>query len=217
MKKLKDIHPESAHNLATLLSYGFELSEKEKMEIQKKPVKWITKMLNPPDPGVFSSMVLFVVDWCRDNEAQLLRKLIPGDTRIFPLDTNTANSENGRPADGHYLVVFDLGNNDLIKIHASVNEDFDFMVIKDIEYFDSSDRDKVIHEANRQKFKTSLRKAINNTDYGDVPLSDEEIIEALNAVIAEFPSIESRMHAQRISRAVEEDSPPSAAIRRGMV
>ena len=216
MKKLEDLNPESVHNLAILLSYGLELSEKEKMEIQKKPTKWITNMLNSPDLGVFSSMVLFIVDWCRDNEAQLLRKLIPGDTRIFPLDTNIATSEDGRPVDGHYLVVFGLWNEDLIKIHASVNEDFDFMTIKSIEYFDSSDRDKVMHEANMQKFKTSLRKAINNTDYGDVPLSDEEIIEALNAVIAEFPSLESRMHAQRIARAVNEDSPPSAVIRRGM-
>ena len=62
MKKLEDLHPESARRLATLLSYNIGLSEKELRQVRNEPKEWLSKMLYGEEEEALSSLALGIAD-----------------------------------------------------------------------------------------------------------------------------------------------------------
>lgn len=215
-KKLQDLHPESARKLAELLSYGIFLEEKDKSQIKRSPGKWIDGRLNAPQPEVFSSLLLFNPYQCHDKESHFLRESLSGDACVFRMDVGFPDLKYGRPANGQFYVVCDLGNDDLIRIRASVYGEPEVIIIRKVEFFSAQDRHRVLHETNKERLMYRLDRAIRNTDQHDAPLNDDDIIDALNSVLAKHPSIESKLQAKIIGEVIEEADRP-AVIRRGMV
>ena len=213
MKKLEDLHPESARRLATLLSYNIGLSEKELRQVRNEPKEWLSKMLYGEEEEALSSLALGIADDRNKEERDIIGSNLESESQIFKMDTGSISGEYGFPQAGRYHLILDLGNNDLVRIDAIVDNYQEFITVRKIEFDDASNKDNLTYDSLKKQFECCLRGALRSTENYGQDLRMEDITAIFNDVITEYPEIESIMNAQKIKASIEGGKKPSV-IRR---
>lgn len=213
MKKLEDLHPESARRLATLLSYNIGLSEKDLQQVKKEPKEWLSKMLYGDESEPLSSLALSISDDRNKKEREIIDSNLDNESQIFKLDTGFISGDNGLPQVGKYHLILDLGNKDLVRIDARVDKYQEFITVREIEFDDVSNKDNLTYDSLKKQFECCLRGALRSTENYGQNLRMEDITAIFNDVITEYPEIESIMNAQKIKASIEGEKKPSV-IRR---
>lgn len=214
MKKLEDLHSESARRLATLLSYNIGLSEKDLRQVRNEPKEWLSKMLYGDEKEVFSSLPLYEADISSDNIESLIKSNLEDEAWILKMDTGCTSGHEGIPQKGRYHAILDLGNDDLVWINATVGDYMELMMISKVEFHSKDNRNNLTLSSLKDQLYYSLNSALMQTEFHGQELSGEDVIGIFNEVASRYPEIESIMNAQKIKASIEGEKKPSVIRRK---
>lgn len=200
-KTLEDLQLSSIRRLANLLSYDLEIKTSEEgFQIIKNPLVWIQEKLRTN--GSFSNLIL--APFGDEDDRELNRSFEKNTERaeIFEIGRfGSYDKETIMPSSGRFLAVLDLGNSDCVMIHGMIF-DGKTISVNSVQCLDSNEYEEALRFASKfrfkEMFKETLGLAIAGGVNGDVPLSNEDILEVMEGVIAENSALHAALAARNL-------------------
>lgn len=159
-------------------------------------------MLSANEPAVFSSLISHCVDDCNRQATAVYKSSTSTEAQIFGINIEPGFDGQGRLARGNYYIVFDVGNNDLLRINATIRNHKEFMTLNEIEFHDSSDYFDVMKKTHKEILERKLMRAMEDSMNYDATLDGDEIAEVLRNVISRHPDVQAGMDSIKISSAI---------------